>query len=360
MQPVIKALNVEKELAVQSSLQLKEEISKLEKEMINLKLLESDLQDEINSKSTENEQAAKDFFKKEDLWISERNSFLDEGEDLKLKIQQITTEFKVQEERYIEDAKSATEIENELSTNYTRECEDHQLTKEISSKVEDKLHADVSHLQRKLEESKAEHGNVLKSKDEIESSFKRIEQNLITRTREIAEYERKLKQMEHEKDEMKGDVSVLEVQLQSSNEEKSVLLERVLATEEQHKKTKQKLYDGNRKFDQALSALQELGQENQNIQVQHVLKSSRQWMQDTECESCKKCDKGFTFTIRKHHCRYCGYIFCSTCSGFSAVIASSKKPCRVCEDCSVELTSLRGSNVRRLSNSSDVSSVSTR
>lgn len=42
---------------------------------------------------------------------------------------------------------------------------------------------------------------------------------------------------------------------------------RVLATDEDQKKTKQKLSETKRQLDQSLAGLQELGQENQNLQV---------------------------------------------------------------------------------------------
>ena len=46
-----------------------------------------------------------------------------------------------------------------------------------------------------------------------------------------------------------------------------LLFLRLVEAEEKEAKTKQKLSDTNRKLDQALAGLQELGQENQNIQV---------------------------------------------------------------------------------------------
>ena len=42
---------------------------------------------------------------------------------------------------------------------------------------------------------------------------------------------------------------------------------RVLQGEDAHKKTKERLSDTNRRLEQSLAALQELGQENQSIQV---------------------------------------------------------------------------------------------
>lgn len=37
------------------------------------------------------------------------------------------------------------------------------------------------------------------------------------------------------------------------------------------------------------------------------------WMPDSSARTCMKCEKGFNTFRRRHHCRYCGLIFCSTC-----------------------------------------------
>ncbi len=37
------------------------------------------------------------------------------------------------------------------------------------------------------------------------------------------------------------------------------------------------------------------------------------WLNDSEAENCMKCNTGFTFRKRRHHCRACGLIFCSDC-----------------------------------------------
>lgn len=52
---------------------------------------------------------------------------------------------------------------------------------------------------------------------------------------------------------------------------------RVLATEEDQKKTKQKLSETKRQLDQSLAGLQELGQENQNLQVS-FMKLTKQYV----------------------------------------------------------------------------------
>ena len=35
------------------------------------------------------------------------------------------------------------------------------------------------------------------------------------------------------------------------------------------------------------------------------------WLKDSEASKCFKCSKSFFIFRRKHHCRKCGYIFCS-------------------------------------------------
>lgn len=37
------------------------------------------------------------------------------------------------------------------------------------------------------------------------------------------------------------------------------------------------------------------------------------WLPDSETDACMRCSSKFTFRKRRHHCRACGFIFCSTC-----------------------------------------------
>jgi len=138
---------------------------------------------------------------------------------------------------------------------------------------------------------------------------------------------------------------VMEVQIQNINDEKRALTERVLQTEEAHKRTKERMSETNRRLEQSLAALQELGQENQSIQMQQNFKLTRQWQDDNLATNCKGCDKVFSLTVRKHHCRQCGSIFCNECANNYTQVASSKKPVRVCAPCFSELTSIRGRRV---------------
>ncbi|XP_008850484.1 RUN and FYVE domain-containing protein 1 isoform X1 [Nannospalax galili] len=57
------------------------------------------------------------------------------------------------------------------------------------------------------------------------------------------------------------------------------------------------------------------------------------WLKDDEATHCKQCEKEFSISRRKHHCRNCGHIFCNTCSSNELALPSYPKPVRVCDSC---------------------------
>ena len=61
------------------------------------------------------------------------------------------------------------------------------------------------------------------------------------------------------------------------------------------------------------------------------------WMPDATSKKCFSCDRNFTAFRRKHHCRFCGLIFCSVCCNRKVVLAHARKPTRICHQCSETL-----------------------
>ncbi|KAG5853446.1 RUN and FYVE domain-containing protein 1 [Anguilla anguilla] len=57
------------------------------------------------------------------------------------------------------------------------------------------------------------------------------------------------------------------------------------------------------------------------------------WLKDDEATQCKQCQKEFSIARRKHHCRNCGDIYCSSCSGNELALPSYPRPVRVCDTC---------------------------
>ena len=94
-----------------------------------------------------------------------------------------------------------------------------------------------------------------------------------------------------------------------------------------------------RRLEDSQAALHELGRENQSLQMENAKMQGRKWADDSEVFDCLNCNREFTLTLRKHHCRNCGQIFCSECSNKSTLLGNSKKPARVCDSCYKELSS---------------------
>eukprot|EP00045_Choanoeca_perplexa_P013788 m.157711 g.157711 ORF g.157711 m.157711 type:complete len:1047 (+) comp16455_c0_seq2:45-3185(+) len=59
------------------------------------------------------------------------------------------------------------------------------------------------------------------------------------------------------------------------------------------------------------------------------------WVQDEEAPHCHSCHVNFNLLRRRHHCRACGHIFCSTCSSRKLLLPqySVEVQQRVCEAC---------------------------
>jgi hypothetical protein len=52
--------------------------------------------------------------------------------------------------------------------------------------------------------------------------------------------------------------------------------------------------------------------------------SNNTWINDQARNYCHGCDTKFTLTIRKHHCRSCGFIFCDKCTRKREVLSESE------------------------------------
>lgn len=61
------------------------------------------------------------------------------------------------------------------------------------------------------------------------------------------------------------------------------------------------------------------------------------WIVDSDVSNCMICGTEFWFGVRRHHCRACGMLLCSSCSPFRVNIPALKPPepggSRVCTDC---------------------------
>ena len=67
---------------------------------------------------------------------------------------------------------------------------------------------------------------------------------------------------------------------------------------------------------------------------------AHQWVPDKDATDCMSCKSRFTFLRRRHHCRYCGGIFCGGCTSKRITLLrfGFDEPVRVCENCYQILT----------------------
>lgn len=69
------------------------------------------------------------------------------------------------------------------------------------------------------------------------------------------------------------------------------------------------------------------------------------WRADNECKACEMCEAAFTFLRRRHHCRSCGGLFCTSCSSQKICVPSRGHvtPVRVCNLCKMKGDDTRAS-----------------
>ncbi|KAK9101619.1 hypothetical protein Scep_025049 [Stephania cephalantha] len=79
-----------------------------------------------------------------------------------------------------------------------------------------------------------------------------------------------------------------------------------------------------------------------------------EWLPDSAATTCMQCSNPFTaFTRGRHHCRFCGGIFCRTCSKGRCLLPvkfRERNPQRVCDTCYDRLDPLQGILINSISN----------
>eukprot|EP01060_Flectonema_neradi_P024917 TRINITY_DN33796_c0_g1_i1.p1 TRINITY_DN33796_c0_g1~~TRINITY_DN33796_c0_g1_i1.p1 ORF type:complete len:202 (+),score=22.21 TRINITY_DN33796_c0_g1_i1:70-675(+) len=81
----------------------------------------------------------------------------------------------------------------------------------------------------------------------------------------------------------------------------------------------------------------------------HCLRRRPYWQEDSSWGTCCElaCKKRFGIMTRKHHCRGCGFIFCSLhCSQHTAISEFGYTSARVCDNCCFSLS--KGEDPKKL------------
>jgi len=201
----------------------------------------------------------------------------------------------------------------------------------------------VEVVEKSCEDLKVKLENELQQNDDIQRE-KATEIESLKRTindikGELFKSEAKAQQLQVQTDEVLNEKIEMENKFKSSEERNTRLLERLMSDQTESERLQETINELRRKLEDSLSGLQELGRENLSLQMENAKAQGRKWADDSIVTSCLSCSKEFTLTVRKHHCRHCGQIFCNECSSRSASVPSCKKPARVCDMCFEELTS---------------------
>lgn len=57
------------------------------------------------------------------------------------------------------------------------------------------------------------------------------------------------------------------------------------------------------------------------------------WIKDSDQQTCMTCRCAFSLFRRRHHCRFCGRLFCANCSSKTLSATRFIKSVRTCDDC---------------------------
>ena len=114
-----------------------------------------------------------------------------------------------------------------------------------------------------------------------------------------------------------------EVQKEGVNKEKEREIEELKSDSKQLKK----------KLIQLIKEKDSLWKKTDKLSYQQKLQAKDKWLDEKNVSQCMGCKNDFSFTLRKHHCRICGRIFCYQCSDNWIQTAHSSKKSRACNMC---------------------------
>ncbi|KAL5104476.1 Early endosome antigen 1 [Taenia crassiceps] len=133
-------------------------------------------------------------------------------------------------------------------------------------------------------------------------------------------------------------VTELESKLTSTFAEHQALMDQLIESQNRSKQLEIALQTSHQELEGLQRIVLDFGRQNQALQIAQDRLINRQWVSDETVQSCSNCQKEFSISVRKHHCRYCGKVFCQACSSKKTATSASKDPLRVCDACFAELT----------------------
>uniref|UniRef100_A0A8C3T700 RUN and FYVE domain containing 2 n=1 Tax=Chelydra serpentina TaxID=8475 RepID=A0A8C3T700_CHESE len=226
---------------------------------------------------------------------------------------------------------------------------------EIISRLEDKTNqitATMKQLEQRLQQAE-------ESQMEDEKEDKKFKQECMSKSenlqKEISRKEKQLVQLETDLKIEKEWRQTLEDDLEKEKETLShlrvetqqiiCLKKEFLKLQDKNRQLKKICHDQEEALQELACKLSESKLKIEDIKEANKALQGQVWLKDKEATHCKLCEKEFSLSKRKHHCRNCGEIFCNACSDNELPLPSSPKPVRVCDSCHAFLIQRCSSNM---------------
>ncbi|XP_052498804.1 RUN and FYVE domain-containing protein 1 isoform X2 [Budorcas taxicolor] len=247
-----------------------------------------------------------------------------------------------------QERKARLELEKELELQIGMKTEMEIAMKLLEKDTHEKQDTLVA-LRQQLEEVKAINLQMfhkvqnaessLQQKNEVITSFEEKTNQVMSSMKQMEESASLEKELKSEKEQRQA----LQRELQHEKDTSS-LLRAELQQVEGLKKELRELQDEKAELqkicDEQEQALQEMGLhlsqsklKMEDIKEVNKALKGHTWLKDDEATHCKQCEKEFSISRRKHHCRNCGHIFCNACSSNELALPSYPRPVRVCDSC---------------------------
>ncbi|XP_078509464.1 RUN and FYVE domain-containing protein 1 isoform X3 [Lissotriton helveticus] len=313
--------------------------------------LKIDNLERTNSKLQEELSAAKDrivSLQEEQQQLQHENALIREQSERSVAVTKQDT--KVELETYKQSRQGLDEMYNDIWKQFKEE-------RRIRLNAETALHQ-KSEIIASLEAKSNQNGSASKQLEEtVKLSEKAMKEVVEKHEKAKQEFGGKIQALQHQLTELGRQCSSLDKMLKCEQEQRQNLQHElqqekettsVLRTELQQvsglKKELKNLQDEKEEIqkicEEQEQALQEMGQhlsqskmKMEDIKEVNKALKGHTWLKDDEVMQCKQCEREFSISRRKHHCRNCGDIFCNSCSSNELSLPSYPKPVRVCDVC---------------------------
>ncbi|XP_044243246.1 RUN and FYVE domain-containing protein 1 isoform X4 [Ursus arctos] len=247
-----------------------------------------------------------------------------------------------------EEKKIRLELEKELELQIGMKTEMEIAMKLLEKDTHEKQDTLVA-LRQQLEEVKAINlqmfhkvqnaESCLQQKNEAITSFEEKNNQVMSSMKQMEESSSLEKELKSEKEQRQA----LQRELQQEKDTSSLLraeLQQVEGLTKELRELRDEKAELQKVCEEQEQALQEMGLhlsqsklKMEDIKEVNKALKGHTWLKDDEATHCKQCEKEFSISRRKHHCRHCGHIFCNSCSSNELALPSYPRPVRVCDSC---------------------------